>query len=83
MPTARPRHQVVETDELAAALDAASLLWPDLSRPELLVELALTGHRALLGRREARLAAVYRHSGSLTGVYEADYIQQLRADWPE
>ncbi len=29
VPTTRPRHYVTETDELAAALDAAALRWPD------------------------------------------------------
>jgi hypothetical protein len=32
MPTARPRHLITETDDVAAALDIAAALWPDLSR---------------------------------------------------
>jgi hypothetical protein len=36
---------VTETDDLAEALDEAARRWPDLSRAQLLVRLAL-GHRA-------------------------------------
>ncbi|MDQ3359639.1 MAG: hypothetical protein M3520_12615 [Actinomycetota bacterium] len=86
MPTTRPRHFVTETDELSAALDAAAHRWPDLSRPQLLVRLALEGHHAAGQahdeRRARRLAAVKMHSGVLTGAYGPDYRQQLREDWP-
>ena len=42
VPTTRPRHYVTETDELAAALDAAALRWPELTRSQLLVRLAIS-----------------------------------------
>ena len=87
MPTTRPRHFVTETDDLARALDAAASRWPDLSRPQLLVRLALEGHhlveQALADRRSRRLAAVRQHSGILTGAYGADYLRRLRKEWPE
>ena len=87
MPTTRPRHFVTETDDLARALDAAASRWPDLSRPQLLVRLALEGHhlgqQALADRRSRRLAAVRQHSGILTGAYGADYLRRLREEWPE
>lgn len=86
MPTTRPRHFVTETDELAAALDAAASRWPDLSRPQLLVRLALEGnqaaHHAGEQRRQRRLAAIRQHAGVLTGVYGPDYLATLREDWP-
>lgn len=86
MPTARPRHFVTETDDLAAALDVAATRWPDLSRAQLLVKLALQGHQAAQlaheERHRRRLAAVGEHSGTLTGVYSSDYLDQLRAEWP-
>lgn len=85
MPTTRPRHFVTETDDLAAALDAAALRWPELSRPQLLVRLALEGDRAARQaheqRRSRRLAAIRRHSGILTGAYGPDYLDRLREDW--
>ena len=86
MPTTRPRHFVTETDDLAGALDAAARRWPDLSRPQLLVRLALEGHHvaqhAQEERRQRRLAAVRQHSGILTGAYGSNYLQKLREEWP-
>ncbi|MFV0496495.1 hypothetical protein [Mycobacterium sp.] len=87
MPTTRPRHFVTETDDLARALDTAATRWPDLSRPQLLVRLALEGHRAAERtreeRRSRRLAAVRAYSGSLAGVYGRAYLKDLREDWPQ
>lgn len=86
MPTTRPRHFVTETDDLATALDAAAARWPELSRSQLLVQLALEGHRAAQHahdeRRSRRLAAVREHSGALTGAYGPEYLQRLRQEWP-
>jgi hypothetical protein len=87
MPTTRPRHQVTETEELAAALDEAAARWPRLSRAQLITRLALEGHRAIVGRqrqhRNNRLGALQRHAGALTGVYPAGQLADLREDWPE
>ncbi len=86
MPTTRPRHFVTETDDLAAALDVAAARYPDLSRAQLLVRLALEGHQAgqreQEDRRRRRLEAVRRHSGALTGTYGPDYLGRLRDEWP-
>jgi hypothetical protein len=86
MPTTRPRHFVTETDDLAAALDEAARRWPDLSRSQLLVQLALEGHRSAQRAREERhrrrLAALRKHSGALSGAYGPDYLQQMREEWP-
>lgn len=87
MPTKRPRHFVTETDELTAVLDAASARWPDLSRAQVLVRLALEGSRAAEHehdeRRRRRLAILRERSGMLTGAYGPDYLYRLRQDWPE
>jgi len=86
VPTTRPRHFVTETDDLSPALDAAAHRWPDLSRPQLLVRLALEGHRAAQQaqseRRHRRRAAVRKHSGVLTGTYGPDYLRRLHEEWP-
>jgi hypothetical protein len=86
MPTTRPRHFVTETDDLADVLDAAALRWPGLSRPQLLVRLALEGHQAVQQaqdqRRRRRLAAVRKHSGTLSGAFGPAYLRQLRDEWP-
>src|ERR1700712_4389092 len=66
VPTTRPRHYVTETDDLAAALDAAALRWPELSRSQLLVRLALSAgeaeRMAETERRDRRLATLERLS---------------------
>jgi hypothetical protein len=86
MPTTRPRHFVTETDDLAEALNAAASRWPDLSRAQLLVRLALEGHRAAQqaqgDRRRRRLTAVHKHGGMLTGAYGPDYLERLHEEWP-
>lgn len=86
MPTTRPRHFVTETDDLAQALDEAASRWPDLSRAQVLVQLALEGHRAAQkvheDRRRRRLAAVREHSGMLSGVFGSEHLDDLRAEWP-
>jgi hypothetical protein len=86
VPTTRPRHFVTETDDLAAALDAAAAQWPGLSRAQLLVRLALEGHRAAERardeRRAHRIEVVRRHSGMLTGAYEPGYLDGAREEWP-
>lgn len=77
---------MTETDDLARALDAAASRWPGLTRPQLLVRLALEAdeadRRARDERRNRRLAAVRRHSGMLTGSYGPDYLAALHEEWP-
>lgn len=84
--TTRPRHSITETDDIAAALDAASERWPGEPRAALLRRLVHEGHRTLdvttARRRLDRLAAVRRASGAMTGVYRSDELQRLRDDWP-
>ncbi|HYI98939.1 MAG TPA: hypothetical protein VEX36_04575 [Thermoleophilaceae bacterium] len=89
MPTARPRHSITETDEVSRALQDAARRWPsDSERPgRLLLDLVREGHRAIvtdIDRAVAdRRAAIERTGGTLTGSYPADYLEQLRRDWPE
>lgn len=87
MPTARARHLITESDELATALDSAARRWPDASRAQLLARLALEGDRALARAEhsdyERRRGAVRRHAGALRGAYGPGYLTALRQDWPE
>lgn len=77
---------MTETDQLAAALDAAAARHPGLSRAQLLARLALEGHSAAQQaqgeRRRHRLDALRAHSGSMTGAYGSDYLEPLRQEWP-
>lgn len=87
MPTTKPRHQITETDELAAALRAAANRWPGLSRSQLVVRLALEGHRAAQQaedeRRERRLTAIRSSNGKYPGAFPDDHLSALRVEWPE
>lgn len=88
MPTARRRHMLTETDEVAEALRDAARRWPeDRERPaKLLLDLVREGHKAIATEEDEatarRLAAIERTAGALTGVYPPGYLQQLRDDWP-
>lgn len=77
MPTDRPRQTITETDEIARALDAAAVRWPEdrdsRARARLLARLVREGHRATSDGLS---------SGALTGVYTDDYLESLRRDWP-
>ena len=87
MPTTRPRLTITETDEVAAALDAAAARWPEVrSRRELLLRLVEEGREVIDRDRGDELArrrdAVRRTSGALTGAYEPGHLTRLRDDWP-
>jgi hypothetical protein len=85
MPTKRHRLLITETDELAAALDAAAQRWPGLSRPRLLARLAAEGQRAVEDDTGAqrRVAGVRRSAGTLAGAWPAGARESLREEWPE
>ncbi len=88
MPTARRRHTLTETDDVAEALDNAARRWPAdrNARTKLLSRLIVEGDRAVRGAQEAdtagRREAVERTRGALTGTYPDGYLEDLRADWP-
>jgi hypothetical protein len=89
VPTSRRRHVITETDQVARALDDAAERWPEDrgNRPRLLLRLLEEGHRSVAGERqrrtEQRREAVSSTSGVLTGAYGPDYLDELRAEWPE
>jgi len=87
MPTTRPRLTITETDEVAAALDAAAARWPEVrSRRELLLRLVEEGREVIDRDRDAEIArrreAIRHTSGALTGAYRPGELKRLRDDWP-
>jgi hypothetical protein len=80
---------ITETDEIAEAIDEAARHWPGdrHDRKRLLMRLIETGHKSLRDKEEkasaARIEAVQRTAGALTGVYRENELERLREDWPE
>lgn len=89
MPTDRPRHAITETEEIRDALAVARRAWPDLGdKPgALLRRLILEGRNTLAHNSAAeqrkRRRAVVETGGAFTGVFGADYLEELREDWPQ
>ncbi|WP_156138909.1 hypothetical protein [Microbacterium mangrovi] len=75
MPTSRRRHSVTETDEIARALDAAALVWPQHAADRAvllrrLIELgAARAGEVAADRSGARAAAVRDTAGIVRSVY--------------
>lgn len=84
MPTARPRHMLTETDDIARAVNDAALAWPELrgDRAALLRKLVEAGHASLAGRGGVR-EVVRGAAGAATGVYPRNARAELLAEWPE
>ncbi len=86
MPTSRPRHQVTETETVARALDRAAKRWPGEPRSKLLLRLVDAGGDALEQHQrleeQAHCSAVNASSGAYSDAFGADYLTQLREDWP-
>lgn len=84
MPTVRPRHQITETDDIAAALDLAAQQWPDDSRSDLMRRLVLTGARALAEspiERTLEIELALSQLADLAQCYPDGYLDRLRDDW--
>jgi len=86
MPTTLDRHTITETPPIAAMLDDAATIWPDLSRPDLLRRLMEAGHDYVTDKRaddrRRRLAALNRVSGSMPGVWPPGGTRELKEEWP-
>ncbi len=80
---------ITESDQLAKALDQAAKFYPDLSdeRAELLRCLIERGIQSLDAEYdqavEVRMKAIRKVAGSLSGVWPADWREQMRSEWQE
>lgn len=86
MPTARPRHQITETPDVARALDRAAQRWPGEPRAKLLLRLVDTGSAALEREQQRTVEdhrrAVDASSGSYADAFPEGFLGELRDDWP-
>jgi len=89
MPTARARHMITETDEIARALDEAAKRWPELAgeRSELIRRVLVSAANDAVTLEEARIArkreAILTNAGTLSGIWPQGWLQELRGEWPE
>lgn len=83
MPTTRQRHVLTETDDLAAAIDAAVPMYPGESRADVLRHLVELGAEAIAQRQSRHQRVAHDRAGRYPGLYRAGYLDELRADWPE
>jgi len=71
---------------VARALEVAAKRWPDEPRSKLLVRLVNVGGSLLEHDQhvsaDAHRAAVINSSGRYADAFGADYLSELRADWP-
>lgn len=86
MPTVRPRHQITETPAVAQAIDRAARRWPQEPRSKLLLRLVDAG-ASVLENEQRQASDDHRHavlssSGKYPDAFGADYLQELRQDWP-
>ena len=80
---------ITESDALAKAIDDAARLWPEVKdeRAELLRRLIDRGIESVEaefnGQIKARRKAVMEVAGSLSGIWPANWREEMRAGWPE
>jgi len=82
MPTARPRHLLTETDDLAEAIDAAAPLYPGETRADVLRRLVRLGAETIAERQGRHRCVVRDRAGRYPGLYPTGYLDDLREDWP-
>lgn len=84
VPTARPRHQITETDDIASAVDLGCRAWPHESRSDVLRRLILIGAERL---SESPIERALEIEGALEALrdladdYPPGYLVDLRDDW--
>jgi hypothetical protein len=83
VPTTRQRHLLTETDDIAAAIDAAAPLFPGESRADILRRLVQLGAETVEELQGRHRKAVRSRAGRHPGLYPAGYLDDLGAEWPE
>jgi hypothetical protein len=83
MPTTRPRHLLTETDDIAAAIDAAAHLYPGTSRADILRRLIHIGFETITDEQVRHRIIVRELAGRFSGLYPDGYLADLREEWRE
>lgn len=83
MPTARRRHLLTETDDVAAAIDAAAARFPGASRADVLRRLVELGAGVIEEDRGERRRLVIARAGRHRATWTADERRALAEEWPE
>ena len=83
VPTARPRHVLTETDDLAEAIDVAAPQYPGESRADVLRRLVRLGAETIVEQQHRHRREVIDRAGRYPGLYPAGYLDALRDEWPE
>ncbi len=85
MPTVKPRIQVTETDELAAALEVARELWPNESKSAQVALLAQRGAESAIEDRLAKALELHKVFADFYELIKDSYKgvdkDSLRAAW--
>lgn len=83
VPTARTRHVLTETDDLAEAIDAAAPQYPGESRADVLRRLVRLGAETIAEQQHRHRREVLDRAGRYPGLYPPGYLDRLRDEWPE
>ena len=89
MPTARQRHMITETEDLARALDAAAAIWPSdkNKRAELLRHIIDQGVEAVTSladkKAHKRISAINEAAHKFSGTWPPNWREQMREEWAE
>lgn len=87
MTTVHPRIQVTPNDELIAAVERAAVRWPEASRSELVLRLALAGDRSGIEQAADRLVrradAIDALRALADDLHDPRELQRLREEWRE
>ena len=83
VPTARPRHVLTETDDLAEAIDAAAPHYPGETRADILRHLVQLGAETIAELQHRHRREVIDRAGRYPGLYPAGYLDALRDEWSE
>lgn len=88
MPTARQRHMITETEELARTLEEAAAIWPEYrnKRTELLRHIIDQGSEVVHSRAEKkarkRLSALESIQSEYSDLWPENWREEMLKEWP-